>query len=951
MRIPRVPLLLLAVLALAAGAVLTPALQSRIVQHLLRRSLDPTAELASARIGWDGGVKVRDLRLQTAELRLVVADAEVRLRPGSLLRQGSPEFQQVRLRGCVVELQASTGVMEGGREALRSALSTSLVPVRLEAEGEVRLPAESGVIGFRAAGEGLAAGGDGALRVDFTLRPADTGLSVLEGRLRVQVAAGVAQAPLRAAVEARVRGEGWSRELTVAGEWTERADAGGGGGMLRVRSGEREVARLSGTEPQAGADWRLRWWADFREEEVARFFPEPRWSGERLVGEGELRWSPGSGLVAVEGKAEVELGAAARTHPTLARLGLTGGDAEFALRAGDRVWAVERLAVRLRTGNAAPSLRLSVRQPWAVDWRARSFQAREPDADLIELELLDLTLPPLWIDGLTVGGGLIRGRLLGRLSAGGLALRTAGSLQASGLFCGSSEGRWAENLSLSLQGGLRVAPEGWSAEVDELRLGGKGGEFAVLEGKGGRLAGEQQTWKMAGRGRVELAPVAASLGGGYRTGLTAGSLEVDAGATGGALTAIHAHVRASGLRGATELPDLRLDARVDRESSGRLRFHVPLEAGTGPNLSRVLAAGAWAPVAGGGGRLELEVAGPRLDLVGLGGLLPVLAGGSAAAPARTAPWAGWSGTVVARIDELVAGAGAPWRNARARLRLDESMVQAEELESVLADGASLRASGTLRHTPGEAEPYSVQSAVVVRDWNPVGPEATSGWFSGKLDLSGAMRSRAADLAGLGAALEAEVHLVSRGGTLRVFPVNLPPVPAGSGRVAEILAAAGGALESLGVRRDPPLSRGRAVAELSATLHPLAFDQLSVVAARDVAGNLSLRHLVVLTPELRLTGGGNLLRRPGSGFLEGSLALELQLRARGRPAELLRGLGALDEVPDEWGYAAAGLPLRVRGTLVRPDASDLSVRLAALALERNPVSERAADWFNRIRRAQ
>jgi hypothetical protein len=196
-----------------------------------------------------------------------------------------------------------------------------------------------------------------------------------------------------------------------------------------------------------------------------------------------------------------------------------------------------------------------------------------------------------------------------------------------------------------------------------------------------------------------------------------------------------------------------------------------------------------------------------------------------------------------------------------------------------------------------------------------------------------------------------VHLVSRGGTLRVFPVNLPPVPAGSGRVAEILAAAGGALESLGVRRDPPLSRGRAVAELSATLHPLAFDQLSVVAARDAAGNLSLRHLVVLTPELRLTGGGNLLRRPGSGFLEGSLALELQLRARGRPAELLRGLGALDEVPDEWGYAAAGLPLRVRGTLVRPDASDLSVRLAALALERNPVSERAADWFNRIRRAK
>jgi hypothetical protein len=219
----------------------------------------------------------------------------------------------------------------------------------------------------------LAAGGDGALRVDFTLRQGGAVVAVCEGRLRVDLAASAVQGPLRAALEARMRGEDWPREFTVVGEWTERRDAGGGAGMLMVRAGDREVARFSGTGPEAGADWRLRWWADFREEEVARFFPEPRWSGERIVGEGELRWSPGSGLVAVQGKAEVELGAAARAHPILVRLGITGGDAEFALRAGTRVWAFESLAVRLRTGGTAPTLRLTGRQPWAVDWGARSF--------------------------------------------------------------------------------------------------------------------------------------------------------------------------------------------------------------------------------------------------------------------------------------------------------------------------------------------------------------------------------------------------------------------------------------------------------------------------------------------------------------------------------------------------------------------------------------------------
>ena len=946
----RVSILLVAALALAAGLALTPVVQSGIVRTLVQRSLDPAAELRSARIGWDGGLRLRDLRWGTGEFRLAIAEAQVRVRPMSLLGRGRPEFREVVLRGCVVEPLAAAGTLETWREQLRAALGGALAPARLEAEGEVRWPAASGAIGFRASGEGLAAGRDGTLRVEFTFRPEGKSLPVVEGRFRVAVPAGATAAPLRAEGVAAVRGEGWPRELTVAGEWTEPPTAGGGAWAFRVRAADREVARFSGEMPPAGGEWRLRWWADFRDEEVKRLFPAPGWSGDRIGGEGERGWAPGSGLVAVRGKADVELGAAARAHPILARLGLTGGDAEFDFRAGTRVWAFDRLAVRLRAGAETPVLRLSARQPWAVDWTARSFQAREPDADLIGLEVLDFTLPPLRFGEITLGGGPVRGRLIGRANAGALALRTEEGLRGTGLFAGSDEGWRIDELAASLQGGFRFAPEGWSGEIDALRLSARGQEFAVVEAKGGRLTGERESWKLAGRARIELATAAAGLAPAFGGDLAAGVLEVDAGATGGAVTAIHAHLRTSGLRTTTALPDLRLDARIDREASGRLKFHVPLEAGASPGLSRALFAGTWEPVAGGRGRLELDVTGSRLDLPALGGFRPWWGGGKAA-PGDAAPWTGWWGTIAVRIDELIPEVGAAWRNTRARFRLEQSEVQVEELESVLAGGASLRASGSLRHVPEEGGGYRLQSAVVLRDWNPGDEQGDAGWFSGRLDLAGSLRSRGADLAGLGAAVEGEVHLVSRGGTLRLFPVNLPPAPAGSGRVAEILAVAGGALESLGVRREPPLSRGRAVAELSSFLHPLAFDQLSVVAARDAAGHLSLRHLVVLTPELRLTGGGNLLRAPGAGFREGSLALELQLRARGRAADLLRGLGALDEVPDEWGYAAAGLPLRIRGTLARPDASDLGVRLAALALERNPVTERAADWFNRIRRAK
>lgn len=69
MRNARFPLLLIAALALVAlGAALMPAVQSGIVRHLLRRALDPALEIGSARIGWGGDVRVRELRWRTPAL-------------------------------------------------------------------------------------------------------------------------------------------------------------------------------------------------------------------------------------------------------------------------------------------------------------------------------------------------------------------------------------------------------------------------------------------------------------------------------------------------------------------------------------------------------------------------------------------------------------------------------------------------------------------------------------------------------------------------------------------------------------------------------------------------------------------------------------------------------------------------------------------------------------------
>ncbi len=63
------------------------------------------------------------------------------------------------------------------------------------------------------------------------------------------------------------------------------------------------------------------------------------------------------------------------------------------------------------------------------------------------------------------------------------------------------------------------------------------------------------------------------------------------------------------------------------------------------------------------------------------------------------------------------------------------------------------------------------------------------------------------------------------------------------------------------------------------------------------------------------------------------------------------MGVLGEPTDELGYAACTLPLKVAGTLGKPDTSELNDQLAAIALEKSGVGDRAMELFNRLRRGK
>jgi hypothetical protein len=131
---------------------------------------------------------------------------------------------------------------------------------------------------------------------------------------------------------------------------------------------------------------------------------------------------------------------------------------------------------------------------------------------------------------------------------------------------------------------------------------------------------------------------------------------------------------------------------------------------------------------------------------------------------------------------------------------------------------------------------------------------------------------------------------------------------------------------------------RRFSEVSKIWQAVPYDQLAVVITRDDALNAVLKDFTLISPELRLSGGGRATHVAGRPLLEEALAMELKLRARGHHGELLKYLGVLESSADELGYSACTLPVKWEGRWATPTRSELNRTLANLALEKSGASD-------------
>ncbi|MES1167617.1 MAG: hypothetical protein ABUL61_00465, partial [Oleiharenicola lentus] len=122
-----------------------------------------------------------------------------------------------------------------------------------------------------------------------------------------------------------------------------------------------------------------------------------------------------------------------------------------------------------------------------------------------------------------------------------------------------------------------------------------------------------------------------------------------------------------------------------------------------------------------------------------------------------------------------------------------------------------------------------------------------------------------------------------------------------------------------------------VDQLAQSLGEFNYDLLSVKLSRDELPDMTLEDISLVSPEVRLTGKGDVSYVAGKSLLEQPLNASLTFTARGKTEQLLDKLNALDGTKDELGYSRTKAPVTLAGTLAKPDPTAFFTRIATAKL--------------------
>ena len=868
-----------------------------------------------------------------------------------------------------VALQVFQGVFA------RAALPFDLTLDGVELEGDVTLPPSPGLDSGRAhvvlKGGGLGAGREGAFT--FTVTVALTGADVpvrslsVSGRLVATMDTPRTFSRLATQAEAAATGPQFPNGVKLATDLVATRAPAGEGYAISLSDGTRLLAGLKADWPAAKPHLVGTWKLDVRDTDLAPFALGRLLPVFALAGEGQLEVETATGEVRVTGKLNAAADRLGVVQPEFAAMGAVRLTAEFDLARRGETLRVERLVAAF--AGAQPVADVRALQPFEFNAQSGELKVADPARELLGLTLQGLPLGWVqpFVKNFAFTGGDVRGDFVAIARNGGFSLRPKAPLVMADVSVAQAGQPWLRAVDFSLNASADYTPQGWQAELAPLVAKSAAATVLTLEAKVGRLLGANQPIKVAGKFVAHLPALLTQPAATAPVPLLAGEATGDFAASFGVTQEIQATLALTKLAVSPEitketLPSVSAEVRADIAANGAIALNLPLRIEREGRKSDLTLAGTLTPVKT-GLAVEARVSGALLvldDAQLLAGLFaspssaPAAATPKPAGPDAAPPWSGLSGQLKIALKQV--GYAGSWHasDVTGTIRLEAGEAKLVDFRGGLGDGADAKVNGGVTFDAKSATPYALVAELGVNEFDPAplfravnpGQPAT---VEGKFSVASRVSGRAATLADIATAAHGEFQLTSRGGVFRGLPVSYAAKIESAGKIAAGAAAIGNLLGSVTGKKDAAdiANKAQAVAEVSRTLAAIPYDQLNVVFSRDAALNTVLRDFTLISPEVRLSGAGQATHRPGAGLLADSLAMVFTLRTRGRAAELLKYLGALEPQADDLGYAACTVPLKISGTLAQPDPSELNRRLAALALEKSGVTDKASELFNKL----
>ena len=992
-----------ALLIVAVGMI---ALNSRVQTWAARRALSTRPELHATLGSLSAGlgqVVLKDVRVESrgavltlpsleADLPLISAGVSHRILVTRLVAKGWT-LDLSKASALTPVLNASSGPKVGRTEATFSLLTSGQaadapavaaqvfqgvfsqlqLPVDLTLDGlaldgEIILPGARGHARMTLTGGGLAVGHEGRFDLKATTALTNTAVSTLDAHVVVAAAMDTPRTFTRLGLnaDATASGASFPRGVKLTADVAAARTANGENYTLTLITEKKQLAALQASLPPSAKKLDGTWKIDASDADLAPFTLGRALPTFTADGAGRFELDPASFEIHLSGKLDATAENLAPVVPQLAALGRLNLATEFDLTQSGEVTRVEQLSATV-TG-AKPIAKVETLQTLEFNRKTRGMKVIDPARDLLALGLQGVPLAWVqpWLPDMAVTGGDLHGEFFAMASEGGFSLRSKSPLVAAGVSVAQSGRPLLRGLDLTLNASFDFTPQGWQASVAPFTVRVGNAPLLTLEAKAGQLAGADQPIKSVGKFSANLAALLAQPTAAGTLQLVRGDAAGEFAAQLGKTQEIQAKLTLTNLvadpKLTTEkLPAITADLRADVAADGQVSLNVPLLVERDGRKSDLALVGTVIPGKPGftiAARVtsthlvveDVKILAAPLATVGSEPTTAAPAAGSATVKPVTAPWAGINGQLALTLKEVIWSDSFRVNDVSGVLRLDASAIKLEQLRAGLGGGGEAKAAGAVTFDAKSKTPFSLTSDVTVSEFDPAPlfralDSSRPATVEGKFNVASKLAGRAASLGDLATTAHGDFQLTSKGGVFRGLPINAAAkvetaskLAAGAAFLGNLAGAVTGRKEYADIG-----SRAQALSEVAKIWQAVAYDQLSVVISRDESLNTVLKDFTLISPELRLTGGGRATHVAGRPLLEEALAMEFKLRARGHHGDVLKYLGVLEATTDELGYAACTLPVKVGGTIGSPDTSELNRALANLALEKSG----ATDLLNKL----